>query len=221
MSKGLVWNQKKIPVQAILFDIDGTLIDSKVMAWRVLDHLYKKYLGHGLHDELASSFSGMPTRQILAKISPDDEAILQECVSLSDRFRHLSYMFPDVRDTLEQLHQAGILMGIVTSQTWSEIMGLRRYFKLDAIFNVWVTSDDVSNPKPDGEPVQAALDALNALPETTLFIGDTYYDLLAGKSAGVWVGAALWGSHEHDKLLGYKPDFVFYHPEEILGLCQQ
>jgi pyrophosphatase PpaX len=111
-------------------------------------------------------------------------------------------------------------MAVVTLQTRSELQQTRRHVPLDDLIEVWIALDDTERPKPDPQPVEAALRLLGIAPEDALMIGDTAADLLAGRGAGLLTGAALWGSLERDSLLGLDPDYVFRKPREMEHLCQ-
>ena len=191
------------------------------MAGLALKRLYKKYLGTQVTEEQVQKFRGMPTREILANIDPgrvDD--LLIECASIENDMRHLSRLYPGVIEVLRWIRDAGIPIGVVTAEAKIELDGLRDYFGLDEYIKVWICSDDVAEPKPNPAAVLRALNALGCAPLQAILIGDSKFDMEAGKRAGTYLGAALWSLQGHREILRYKPDYVFYHPREIKKLCQ-
>ena len=85
-------------------------------------------------------------------------------------------------------------------------------------FPVLVAADDVKRPKPDPEPVEAALVRAGADRTHTIFIGDSPHDMAAGRAAGVATAAVLWGPFSADELSASSPTFLLEKPEEILSL---
>ncbi|MEJ2759872.1 MAG: HAD-IA family hydrolase, partial [Anaerolineales bacterium] len=96
----------------------------------------------------------------------------------------------------------------------------RKDYDLPKEIKVWVGADDAHSPKPDPAPILLALDLLDCAPEEAVMIGDTYFDMEAGRSAGVKIGAVLWGEVDRDRLFSYKPDFLFETAEELEGLLK-
>jgi pyrophosphatase PpaX len=212
--------KEKISIRAVLFDLDGTLISSEATAKRALDCLLQKYEMDPFPNEVTRSFQGMPTRQIMAHIDPERvDVLLQECIELEIKYRYLSSLYPGTLETLHVLHQAEVQLGVITSQARPEMEALRAHFTLDNLIKVWVSADDVCQPKPDPESIYKALDILHVAPKETLIVGDSYYDIEAGKRAGVLTGAALWGSNDAQSLLDLEPDFIFSHPVEVQEVC--
>jgi pyrophosphatase PpaX len=97
------------------------------------------------------------------------------------------------------------------------LLGLRAAGLEDA-FDVVVGADDVQHHKPDPAPVLAALERLGADPTGTVFIGDSPHDMAAGRAAGVWTAAALWGPFARAALEPHRPDFWLAAPKDIARL---
>jgi pyrophosphatase PpaX len=185
----------------------------------IQEELFRNYLGRELTSEENLSFRGMPTRDILEYINPDrTEELMDECMRLAKVFLHEAVLFPGIADVLEKLKEAGFPMGVVTSQSSPEVIMMKSHLKLDQWIELWISADDVVNPKPDPEPILSAIEMMGQVVAETIMIGDTLNDLEAGRRADVLTGAALWGSTSPNELLAYLPDYTFHTPEDILDI---
>lgn len=212
------------PIETFLFDLDGTLADSHSPAQKALSQTMKEVTGKVLSHADLERVNGLPSHECLAIFSDGQQMdVLTKVFSrnLEQCMVETLTLFPGTADLLEELHHAGVQMAIVTSQNRSELLLTRRVLGLDRWINEWVTLEDVSKRKPDPEPVQKAVQRLNSSPASTLMIGDTEYDLYAGRGAGVRVGIAGWGAADLDSLLALSPDFVFGDPADVLELLEE
>lgn len=213
--------QNGTDIRAVLLDLDGTLINSKLMSNIVVERLFEKHRGIKVKNAHDQRFHGMPTRQILAHIDPQRvDELLDECMAMEDEYRHLMHLFPGVLEALNLLKDSQLRIGVVTSQARVEMEANRRYFGLDRYVDVWVSSDDVEASKPDPSALLQALEILDCQPDQAVMVGDSRFDMQAGQLAGTWLGAALWGLSEYHDLLRFKPRFAFYHADEMVRLCQ-
>lgn len=206
-------------IRTILFDLDGTLLDSAEYARVIQEKLFRNHLGRELTVEENLSFRGMPTREILAYINPDrEDDLMDECMRLARVFLNEAVLFTGISEVLTSLHDVGFSMGVVTSQSDPEVQMMKSHLKLDQWIELWVSADDVLHPKPDPEPIFTAIGLMGDKASQVIMIGDTLNDLESGKRAGVFTGAALWGSTNPTKLVAYRPDFTFNTPEDVLKL---
>jgi pyrophosphatase PpaX len=106
----------------------------------------------------------------------------------------------------------------VTLQTREELRQTRKALPLDGWIEAWVAVDDTERPKPSPEPLLLALQKLELKPAQAVIVGDSVKDIKAGRAAGVWTGAALWGSVEVEALIDLKPDYIFRQPHELRSL---
>jgi len=211
---------RKRKIKAVIFDLDGTLIASKEIIRLALETLLQKHNREAFSDEINQSIRGMPTRQVLAYIDPEQvDSLLLEVVELENYYRHRSNLYPGTLETLRALDNAQIQLAVVTSQAALELEHVRAYFPLDDLIQVWVSADDTLHPKPHPESLEKAMGIMKVAKEQTLFVGDSHYDILAGKRSGVLSGAALWGRNDAHDLLALDPDFLFNDPVEIKELC--
>ncbi|AKT41884.1 HAD family hydrolase [Chondromyces crocatus] len=210
--------------QTVLFDLDGTLVDSIRL---ILDSFHHTFAAFGLpprdEAELLRGI-GVPLAKLLSGWSPDPataDAMLATFRAYNQE-RHDATIrpYPGILSAVDTLGALGVRLGIVTSKTrrFAE-MGLR-VTGLEAAFPVLVCGDEVTHPKPHREPVDRALALLYAAPEEALFVGDSLHDLHAGNAAHVATGAALWGAFTREDLVSGNPTHWLSTPHELLEVVQ-
>lgn len=213
-------------LRTVLFDLDGTLIDSAELILDSFRHTMRVHLGRELPDSAWLRTMGQPLEaQLLDFARGPEEAgamlatYLERNAAMHDR---LLRSFPGARDYVAGLVGRGFRLGIVTSKRRENaLLGLQTCgFEL-AWFEAVVTASDVERFKPDPEPVRRALEGLGEEePARALFVGDSVHDLRAGRAAGTRTGAALWGPYGREELAPAEPDHWLERLEsleEVLG----
>ncbi|MNC51148.1 Pyrophosphatase PpaX [compost metagenome] len=120
---------------------------------------------------------------------------------------------------LEELHRAGLRLGVVTSKIRkTSLMGLER-FGLTPYLDAIITVEDVVEPKPHGEGILKAASILGVKPEETLMVGDSQYDILAAKHAGTRAAGVAWTAKGEEYLNGIGPDYMIRDMRELLEIC--
>ncbi len=206
-------------IRTVLFDLDGTLIDSIDL---ILTSYHHTMAAHGLPpvcdaDWLAGV--GTPLRVQLGQYckTPEDMDALIATYREYNLGNHdrMVKPFSGVSELVAGIRTAGKQIGVVTSKARE---GTRRGLNLvglNDLFDVLVCVDDVTHPKPHPEPVQKAVAALGADPVTTIYVGDSIHDMHSGRAAGVKTGAVLWGPFRREELEPAQPDYWFHTPEEM------
>jgi len=202
-----------------LFDLDGTLIDSLELILNSYRHTLMMHRGTAPADEVWKAGIGTPLRTQLAPFAEDADEIER----MVDTFRDYNFAnhdklvrpFPGIRDAVSELKDNGKALGIVTSKARKGTLRGLDTCGLTELFEVIVAADDVVKHKPDPTPVLRALELLNADARSTVFIGDSRFDLAAGRDAGVLTAAALWGPFERRDLASYRPDYWLSKPADI------
>ena len=195
---------------ALLFDLDGTLIDSIQL---LLECAEFAFVGRTRAPTRAQWTAGIgtPLRTQLAEWT-DTEA---EIDSLVDRYRiyqdanleRLTTAFPGVRDALAWARTAGHATGLVTSK--GRIMTARSlaHVGLAHAFDTIVTYEETTRHKPMADPVLLALERLDIAPSHALYVGDSTHDMHAGNAAGVATAAAQWGPFSRAELEAANPTY--------------
>ncbi|RFB13568.1 pyrophosphatase PpaX [Bacillus sp. HNG] len=208
-------------IKTLLFDLDGTLIDTNELILQSFLHTFETYFpDRQFTREEILPFNGPTLHESFSSVDPDRA---EEMIAEYRKFNHekhdeLVTEFPGVFDTIKTLKEQGYKIGVVTTKIRNTVnMGLK-LTKLDQFFDVVVTLDDVKNPKPDPEPVLLALKLLGSTPEEAIMIGDNYQDIVAGQNAGTKTAGVAWSHKGKDFLLEYKPDFMLENMSDLLDI---
>lgn len=206
----------------LLFDFDGTLIDTNQLIIEALNETSKRFLGRELTSEDLNS--------ILGKYLDDQMRFLcntnyREMVLYYNEFydTHKDTMireFPGVGDMLSQLKEMGCKTAIVSAKVREGIVHGLEHFKLAGYFDVIISASDIENNKPHPEPAEKALKALGAKAEDALFIGDSPYDILCGKNSGIKTVLVDWTIFPKGDILKHKPDFYINSPYELIKIIE-
>jgi pyrophosphatase PpaX len=206
----------------LLFDLDGTLIDSIRL---ILDSYHHTLQVHGLPprtDEEWLQGVGIPLRVVFAELAQHPGHLEQLIATYRDYnlAHHDTQVLPYVGapELIRQVKSAGFRTGLVTSKNRpGAIRGLTLAGIVDH-FDVLVCADDVTHPKPHPEPVLMALKTLDVLPGEALFVGDSVHDMASGRSAGVSTAAVLWGPFGRTHLESTRPDYWLETPQDLMTL---
>lgn len=207
----------------LLFDLDGTLFDSKDLLMAGYQHAVRTHLHReSTEDEWLPHF-GLPLRTQMALFS---ETLADQMVQTYRRFyadQHdaLLRLYPRVPEMLEALYADGHRMAVVTSKlTHFAVRGLE-LLDLARFFTVVIGESEVTAHKPDPAAVLLAMDRLGADPDRTWMIGDSPFDIQAGHSARVKAAACLWGPFAREALEPLRPEIMAERPEDLPRLLSQ
>lgn len=210
-------------IHTVLFDLDGTLIDSVRL---ILDSYHHTLATHGLpprSDEEWLRGVGTPLAVQFAEWQ-DDPVRLEALIATYRRYNlehhdRMVTVYPGVTDAVRAIREAGVATGLVTSKNRMGALRGLALARLEAMMDVLVCADEVANPKPHPEPVEKAVALLGADPATTVFVGDSIHDMRSGRAAGVRTAAVLWGPFGRSHLEGAGPDYWLERPEELVEMA--
>jgi len=207
---------------AILFDLDGTLIDSIELIRRSFRHMLASHGRDGSDDSIWRRGIGRPLEVQLAEIARDERELsaMVKCYREYNYAHHdeLVRAFPGVVDALDALRSRGARLGVVTSKARPGALRGLEHAGLARFVEVIVAAGDTARPKPAGDPVTAALAALGTAPESAFTVGDALPDLAAGRAAGTRTAAVTWGACDRATLETGGPDRVLVATSELSSL---
>jgi pyrophosphatase PpaX len=225
--------------RAILFDLDGTLIDTTNLILRCFEHSWQNVCGLEHSREALIETFGIPLREAMRSLMIETSKFntaseIEGEVDLIERLlteyrlfnvaNHdaMACPFDDVEQVIRELRARGYLIGVVTSKGRDlAIRGLdlcSRDMIIGGLIDVAVFLEDTDKHKPDPEPILAALEKLNALPAYSAYVGDSRPDMIAGRRAGVQTVAALWGPFPRAELEREHPDHLAESITELLEI---
>jgi len=210
-------------IKNILFDLDGTLLDTNELIIQSFKHTYKRHLNKDVDkEEIIKSFG-----EIL-KITLDrefgqysEEAIKTYREFQVENFEKLITIFDGVGTGVKELYRLGYKLAVVTSRlNESAVRGLK-HFGLLEYFESIITASDTELHKPDPTPALMALEKLGGKRSETIIIGDSPFDILCGKNAGITSVAVGWSALPMDTILKCEPDYVVQSMKELLVLIEK
>jgi pyrophosphatase PpaX len=208
--------------RVVLFDLDGTLIDSGPMILASMQHSVRTVLGREIPpEELGLTIGGQGiVAQMLAIDAERADELLEAYKEHNDGLHDTLEAFDDLLALLPALKAEGRKLGIVTAKRHRTVaLALERFPGLEAAFDVVVAHEDTSRHKPDPDPVLFAIERLGGEPADSAYIGDSPFDIRAAKAAGVFAVAVGWGGiHPDERLLAEEPDAFVRFPQELLDV---
>ena len=203
----------------VLFDLDGTLIDSIELILNSARYAFEKLDRECPPESEWTAGIGIPLFTMFGRYAKDaaDQAALIAAYREYQLANHdrLIRCYDDVVDTVAMLSASGHELGIVTSKSEALAMRGLAHVGLARFMDTVVGCDSSTRHKPDPEPVQIALHRLDCAPENAVFVGDSVHDILAGNAAGVTTLAATWGAFKKADLQPGEPDFYLEHISEL------
>ena len=219
-------------VRAVLFDLDGTLVDSvpdlasavnAMLADQgrpvVTEAQVRDWVGNGakrlVKRALTGTLDGEPEPALFA--ASLDSFYAHYAEGVADR----STVYPGVIEALDGLRAQGIVMGVVTNKPERFIQPLLAALRLDGYFSVALGGDSLPQRKPDPAPLLRAAEMLGHSPQATLMVGDSRNDVEAGRRAGMAVIAVPYGYNYGEHISQAGPDRVVDDLRCLLPLLQR
>lgn len=211
---------KENKYDTVLFDLDGTLLNTRELINRSFVHTFEHFRpDHVLTDEELDSFFGPSLRQTFSRYSTDEQEI-EEMIQYYREFNVSSHdemvtAFPGAKSLIRTLARKGYKLGVVSSKKTDlvehglEIFGMRDKIK------VIIGEEDVKNPKPDPEGILEAMRILDS--KKALYVGDGVGDIEAGKNAGIDTIGVLY-SDRKEQILAAEPTYTIHSLDQILAI---
>lgn len=215
MEKDLATDRSRI--RAVIFDLDGVLVDSFEVMREAFTLAYAEIVGPG-----EAPFEEY--NRYLGRYFPDIMRIMglpQEMegpfVRESYRLAHRVTVFDGVVELVRTLRERGLRLAVATGKSGPRARSLLDVLGMLSMFDHVIGSDEVAHPKPAPDIVLHALDRLGLGPTEAMMVGDAVADLASATAAGVTAVAALWGETDEAELLRARPDVVLRRPSDLLA----
>lgn len=212
--------------RAVLFDLDGTLIDTATDMLLTLRQLadehqqphniniddYRGFISHG-SAALIESIFGLPPESERLRLQQRYLDLYQQNLNLN------THLFAGMDELLHHLNQSGIPWGIVTNKPGWLARPIVSHLPQLSESRVLICADEVGRSKPHPEPINQALKAMKMQPEETLYLGDAESDMMAAHAAGTQAAVALWGYlNKKDQPDQWQAHHSFESPYDLLEL---
>lgn len=207
-------------LQAVLFDLDGTLINTVSLILSSFRHATRTVLGEALPDEVLLRNVGVPLAVQMREFDPVRADQLLRAYREHNAAHHDEMVaeYPGVREALDELRARDLPLAVVTSKgTEMTTRGLER-FGLGPYFSAVVTADDVDEHKPDPYPLLHAAELVGVDVTRCVYVGDSPHDMAASKAAGAVSVAALWGAFATEAVLRPGPEYAIRTMKELPDL---
>jgi pyrophosphatase PpaX len=212
---------QKISIQAVLFDLDGTLLDSSEHYHRALASALKDFDFEPPPAARIRQLMGLPGLDtVLAVGVPPEQAheVWLRWAEWEGRLTDLVHPFPGVVPLLERLRAAGYRLGIVTSRRKTTLDAIPAAVVLLPYVDLLVTRDDTAEGKPHPAPLLHAFERLGLPPSEGVYVGDAAFDVEAGQQAGCLTVLVTWDGAGYDHPAEPAPDFVVASLDELAAL---
>lgn len=218
---------KKLSVKVVLFDLDGTLINSVDAYYNVVLTTFRQVglppVEKGRVLEVMR-FMKDPWESLVPEERPDRQELLEKCKRIG---REIFYQVFSEEVTLidgslrvvRELKNAGFIVGIVTSSFGTSVDYLNRQ-GLKSYLDIIITSQDVPRKKPAPDAILECLSRLGSSPKEAVYVGDSPVDIQAAKAAGTWTVGVLTGTSDYDTLTKEEPDMIIDNVGELLKLVE-
>jgi pyrophosphatase PpaX len=203
----------------VLFDLDGTVVDSGSIILASMRHATREVLGRDFDDaELMQAVGGPGLEAQMEVFAPERvDELVQVYRAHNEPLHDELEACAGMEDVLVRLHERGHRLGIVTAKRRSTVELAFARVPISHLFETVVGGDETQKHKPDPEPLLLAAERMNARPDETAYVGDSPFDIRAAKTAGMHAIGVTWGRiHDRGRLEREQPDAIVDSAEELL-----
>jgi pyrophosphatase PpaX len=207
--------------ETVLFDLDGTVVDSGAIILASMRHATREVLGRDFSDEeLVQAVGGPGLEAQMWVLAPDHVDRLVDVYRAHNEPLHDDLeACAGMEKVLVRLRREGRRLGLVTAKRRSTVELAFDRVPLGHFFETIVGGDETERHKPDPEPLLLGAERLGAEPAATAYVGDSPFDVLAAKAADMFAVAVTWGRiHDRARLEAEQPDAIVDRAEELLGV---
>lgn len=213
-------------MRTLILDFDGTIADTSAAIISAFCKTFEKLdLPTPADGEIRQTI-GLPLRDAFAQLSgmTEDAAIdrgVDTYRSLFDDSADGSIViYPGVKETLEQLKAAGVILTVASSRSHKSLPGMLDRLGIAPLIDMVVAAEDVEAAKPAPDMVLKILEATHTAPYDALVVGDTTYDIEMGHAAGTRTCAVTYGNHPTERLIAAHPNYMIdlFHDTATIAL---
>ena len=213
-------------INTVLFDFDGTLVNTNDVIIASWQHTYMYYLGREESLEKITACFGEPLLLTMEREFPEVDP--RESAGVYRNFQkenadELVKIFPGIKELLESLKTDGFRMGVVTSRTRESAQRYMDMFGIGDYFEEMVSCDDTDIHKPNPEPILLCLKKMGITAEEALMVGDSPFDIKCANNAGVKSVLVGWRIAGDGQTLidDAREDFTISEPSELVGVLKR
>lgn len=217
--------------KAVLWDIDGTLIDTTALIVGALDETFREFTDRSLLPDELRALIGVPLHAQMwalgdpARYGTTAEAMAAATIARYEKGREQEHVIDDAVQALIFGKRLGIKTALVTSKNDIELANTLPRLGISAYCDAIISADRVAPDfKPHPKGTLMAIEILGVSnPNDAVYVGDSVYDMRAAKAAGVRAAAVLWGAAPEAVLRAEEPDYIISSPERLVptlfGAC--
>jgi pyrophosphatase PpaX len=210
-------------IKAVLFDLDGTLINTNHLIMESFKHAFKSYLNIQVAESEIVKFFGEPLERSMGKFGEENKPGLLKTFKEFNEKMHdiLAKEYEGVEKALQEIKEKGIKVGVVTSKR--RIMAHRSLKLIGALdyMDVIITPEDTDNHKPHPQPILKACKVLGIKPEESIMVGDSIYDIQCGLNAGCRTCAVTYTEFSMEEINKFKPDYLIGNLLELIEILEK
>ena len=209
--------------KALLFDFDGTLLDTNELIIQTFMHVLNKRFPGQYEPSDCVKFIGPSLAETFNEIAPNEA---EELIKEYREWNHIHHdelvkEYEGVVETLEKLKDMGLRLVIVSTKRRETIARGLDIMGAAHLFEFVIGIDDVTHVKPDPEPILLAVEKLGVAKEDAIMIGDNSHDILGGKNAGVRTAGVAWALKGRDFLQQFNPDYMLEHMSDLISIVKE
>jgi len=209
-------------IDLIIFDLDGTLIDSLADLADATNHMLTSLGRKAASLEQVRGYVGQGARRLVERAMPDavaEEIEIGLSVFLAYNEEHIvdkTRLYPGAEETLSILRDSGKTLAVVSNKNVALCRKVLNTLKADGFFQCIIGADSLRERKPSPEPLRKVMGDLGFIPERTAMVGDSINDIAAGKAAGILTIGCSFGYGDRSEIAG--ADYIIETPSALLKL---
>lgn len=201
----------------IIFDIDGTIVQSNELIFATFNHVTEKFLGKSTSPEEIIALFGPTEGVIIEQLFSDNfnEVMLDYYKFYKENHSKMAKVFDGITELITELKKRNVLLSVYTGKGKGSTEITLDELGLINLFDMVVTGDDIIGHKPSPEGVDVFVNKYNLNRSRVLMVGDAPPDVKAAKATGIKIASVLWDSYAKEQVLQMGSDYYFETVEEL------